>query len=133
MIRRPPRSTLFPYTTLFRSRVGARAECPDELADSRHELDHMPVAQDRLELADIRLEAVAETRLDRLARDSGGGQNVPDDERVGLAAEVVDVERAGGPRGPLECLPEGRASPAARDQPRASDAEQEEPHVSAQR
>src|SRR2546427_6594669 len=25
MIRRPPRSTLFPYTTLFRSRNGARA------------------------------------------------------------------------------------------------------------
>src|SRR3990167_8333823 len=25
MIRRPPRSTLFPYTTLFRSRVGKRA------------------------------------------------------------------------------------------------------------
>src|SRR2546426_3288306 len=28
MIRRPPRSTLFPYTTLFRSR-GARARAPD--------------------------------------------------------------------------------------------------------
>src|SRR3712207_7850955 len=26
MIRRPPRSTLFPYTTLFRSLVGARAD-----------------------------------------------------------------------------------------------------------
>src|SRR3712207_8011018 len=26
MIRRPPRSTLFPYMTLFRSRVAARAE-----------------------------------------------------------------------------------------------------------
>src|SRR2546422_5349140 len=26
MIRRPPRSTLFPYTTLFRSSSGARAE-----------------------------------------------------------------------------------------------------------
>src|SRR3712207_8691988 len=25
MIRRPPRSTLFPYTTLFRSRAGRRA------------------------------------------------------------------------------------------------------------
>src|SRR5256885_7471822 len=25
MIRRPPRSTLFPYTTLFRSRLGAAA------------------------------------------------------------------------------------------------------------
>src|SRR3712207_7513491 len=26
MIRRPPRSTLFPYTTLFRSRPGPRAQ-----------------------------------------------------------------------------------------------------------
>src|SRR5258708_22259012 len=26
MIRRPPRSTLFPYTTLFRSRLGQRQE-----------------------------------------------------------------------------------------------------------
>src|SRR5258708_27859983 len=26
MIRRPPRSTLFPYTTLFRSRLGSLAE-----------------------------------------------------------------------------------------------------------
>src|SRR5438874_4589117 len=28
MIRRPPRSTLFPYTTLFRSRSAARPEPP---------------------------------------------------------------------------------------------------------
>src|SRR2546422_1797087 len=28
MIRRPPRSTLFPYTTLFRSRCQARADAP---------------------------------------------------------------------------------------------------------
>src|SRR2546430_5034474 len=28
MIRRPPRSTLFPYTTLFRSVVGPQAHCP---------------------------------------------------------------------------------------------------------
>src|SRR2546422_5840774 len=27
MIRRPPRSTLFPYTTLFRSHVGSRPPC----------------------------------------------------------------------------------------------------------
>src|SRR2546426_2705431 len=27
MIRRPPRSTLFPYTTLFRSRVRAETPC----------------------------------------------------------------------------------------------------------
>src|SRR2546422_7376718 len=32
MIRRPPRSTLFPYTTLFRSRVGKRlAQAPDRV------------------------------------------------------------------------------------------------------
>src|SRR2546430_9144970 len=30
MIRRPPRSTLFPYTTLFRSRVGDGPEAPGE-------------------------------------------------------------------------------------------------------
>src|SRR5689334_24563168 len=29
MIRRPPRSTLFPYTTLFRSRLGAAARPRD--------------------------------------------------------------------------------------------------------
>src|SRR2546430_7280886 len=28
MIRRPPRSTLFPYTTLFRSRAGPQAQAP---------------------------------------------------------------------------------------------------------
>src|SRR5438309_8722338 len=32
MIRRPPRSTLFPYTTLFRSRP--HADDPDRLADA---------------------------------------------------------------------------------------------------
>src|SRR3712207_7941803 len=30
MIRRPPRSTLFPYTTLFRSGVAARSHVPNE-------------------------------------------------------------------------------------------------------
>src|SRR3712207_6857959 len=39
MIRRPPRSTLFPYTTLFRSAAGgAREDAPgDEHADARRE------------------------------------------------------------------------------------------------
>src|SRR2546422_2814358 len=30
MIRRPPRSTLFPYTTLFRSRKGLQPKLPPE-------------------------------------------------------------------------------------------------------
>src|SRR3712207_7742025 len=33
MIRRPPRSTLFPYTTLFRSRATRAAEVQDEHPD----------------------------------------------------------------------------------------------------
>src|SRR3712207_7886478 len=43
MIRRPPRSTLFPYTTLFRSALGRRGEVRpraraqrDRLADVEH-------------------------------------------------------------------------------------------------
>src|SRR5258708_14150492 len=45
MIRRPPRSTLFPYTTLFRSKLQARAErCTfhlwDSLQDPLHAAQH---------------------------------------------------------------------------------------------
>src|SRR5256886_4212987 len=36
MIRRPPRSTLFPYTTLFRSRAGTAARS----ADTHHAAHH---------------------------------------------------------------------------------------------
>src|SRR3989449_7209986 len=37
MIRRPPRSTLFPYTTLFRSRVLAREPDRRSLGEERRE------------------------------------------------------------------------------------------------
>src|SRR2546423_9694265 len=33
MIRRPPRSTLFPYTTLFRSILAGRIDWPEETED----------------------------------------------------------------------------------------------------
>src|SRR3712207_7717344 len=66
MIRRPPRSTLFPYTTLFRSR-GAREELPrrdpgrgeagfghrggreehDDVPPRQHRLAHRPNRKDR--------------------------------------------------------------------------------------
>src|SRR2546426_8156902 len=35
MIRRPPRSTLFPYTTLFRSRSARRDRAGHEVAEAR--------------------------------------------------------------------------------------------------
>src|SRR2546421_9625917 len=41
MIRRPPRSTLFPYTTLFRSRCpGLGHDHGDERRQERHRVDH---------------------------------------------------------------------------------------------
>src|SRR5260221_6825790 len=45
MIRRPPRSTLFPYTTLFRSQAERGGERPRErrLADTRQILDDVLV------------------------------------------------------------------------------------------
>src|SRR3712207_7130188 len=44
MIRRPPRSTLFPYTTLFRSHVGRRPE-----VTSRERPRRRPGVGDRLD------------------------------------------------------------------------------------
>src|SRR3712207_8893297 len=45
MIRRPPRSTLFPYTTLFRSKVVSKAE--GRLAAGGRE-DLLPAETDRI-------------------------------------------------------------------------------------
>src|SRR3712207_7910596 len=45
MIRRPPRSTLFPYTTLFRSAVAVVGEALDEDGDPA---GGVPLVHDRL-------------------------------------------------------------------------------------
>src|SRR3712207_6902742 len=67
MIRRPPRSTLFPYTTLFRSvrvvrrrtverdlelagqilEIGVAQEVPHERVDRRTRVDHLGGVEDR--------------------------------------------------------------------------------------
>src|SRR3712207_8148613 len=51
MIRRPPRSTLFPYTTLFRSAPLARGRPPDQLPRAKDEgsQGHRSVAPARQE------------------------------------------------------------------------------------
>src|SRR2546429_1545797 len=52
MIRRPPRSTLFPYTTLFRSREDAvdadRREQERDRAEDREHPSKQPVLPERL-------------------------------------------------------------------------------------
>src|SRR3989440_7548575 len=50
MIRRPPRSTLFPYTTLFRS----RGDAPDEKLENRHRPDAEHLAEHQLKRTERR-------------------------------------------------------------------------------
>src|SRR3712207_8874743 len=60
MIRRPPRSTLFPYTTLFRSGQGAQDEAQGQRARVAHE--------------DLRgVEVVAQEAQGGAAHDGGDG------------------------------------------------------------
>src|SRR3712207_7480412 len=60
MIRRPPRSTLFPYTTLFRSVGGALAPY-DALALGAQSLDLVPLLLPiHLELLDLLLDLAPE-------------------------------------------------------------------------
>src|SRR5258708_29606134 len=65
MIRRPPRSTLFPYTTLFRSalvRLGAREDKEEGLAALRRELKHVN-AWGRCRAAEVHMLDRKSTRL----------------------------------------------------------------------
>src|SRR5258708_31601107 len=59
MIRRPPRSTLFPYTTLFRSRIAARIPIAVTHQQFRQLVDlefvlwnHAPVRRARAQIQD---------------------------------------------------------------------------------
>src|SRR3989441_4380893 len=99
MIRRPPRSTLFPYTTLFRSRLaGSRhhaeqaAERP--MAENDHGLPGLQAcALDRAEGAGQRL---GERRPRRGERAAKGHDVTPDEtrrQRDGLAIGPVDEEQ----------------------------------------
>src|SRR3712207_9327742 len=62
MIRRPPRSTLFPYTTLFRSGHGANRRSPTSVLKARK---GTPAVRTSPSLA--RAVLVPATRLDRVA------------------------------------------------------------------
>src|SRR5258708_37388843 len=62
MIRRPPRSTLFPYTTLFRSEVFAQIQAGVKLADLCFvtvEHERRPLAR----LADTLLSSLSPARM----------------------------------------------------------------------
>src|SRR3712207_9076109 len=69
MIRRPPRSTLFPYTTLFRSRHFDYANAVDDLLVA---IDQVELARigDRLDVLRVVARPVALVRRERADRKS---------------------------------------------------------------
>src|SRR2546430_9699741 len=90
MIRRPPRSTLFPYTTLFRSAL-ARAGAVAEGLSLLRLVEHVPDRPRRVGRGDHRVVAVDQVvvrslhsgDLQKLAGDEGA-------ERGGLKAAQQD-------------------------------------------
>src|SRR2546426_9994248 len=98
MIRRPPRSTLFPYTTLFRSQARAQEE---------REQSPVPQVVDALE------KGFQSGFVDRLGR--APGQARPADQKYGVGklavapqAPVVEISREHGQAaGNARSLPPG--------------------------
>ena len=64
MIRRPPRSTLFPYTTLFRSRFDEKAADTRELTEGRDDGSHGAIVLDGFGFEELSRDEV-QWRLDR--------------------------------------------------------------------
>src|SRR3712207_7589417 len=86
MIRRPPRSTLFPYTTLFRSRAVAREHLlrePPGVDDD--------VRDDRADVLGDRLHVLADREADGLAR---LGHHVRDRKSTRLNSSHANISYA---------------------------------------
>src|SRR3712207_136609 len=84
MIRRPPRSTLFPYTTLFRSRADARPEQAQVVVDLRDRADR------RARVARRRLLVDGDRRRQALDRVDVGLVHLLE-ELAGVGRERLDV------------------------------------------
>src|SRR5687767_6393557 len=93
MIRRPPRSTLFPYTTLFRSEAkpapGA-LELQAAVARAREEQGHEPRPLGRFTLARAVPELEAEGDLELAEREAKAERRPGVDQR---GVGVVDLDR----------------------------------------
>src|SRR5256885_17082401 len=99
MIRRPPRSTLFPYTTLFRSegelRAGGDAELLVHEIHARHHLGHrMLDLKARVHLEEIEVALGVHEELDGARVDVAGGAREP----AGRLAHAPPQARVHDPR-----------------------------------
>src|SRR2546422_10996842 len=91
MIRRPPRSTLFPYTTLFRSRLDLARQRADQVdAGDREQLRHLLKADLELAARDQLADEYARRRLGELRLE------LPGDSEALEQARQIDAARSAG-------------------------------------
>src|SRR3712207_8323864 len=83
MIRRPPRSTLFPYTTLFRSGHG-RSSQPWDGNDMDHYADDLAELIEKLDLRDVTL----------VGHSTGGGEVTRDRKSTRLNSSHANISYA---------------------------------------
>src|ERR1041385_9541887 len=99
MIRRPPRSTLFPYTTLFRS--GADPRQPQQIEDPRRviltQLLEGPARPGVVDLADLGRQLVANARHLRqgLSRGAQRREGVPGRAELAFRVAVGELRSTG--------------------------------------
>src|SRR3989449_6584154 len=93
MIRRPPRSTLFPYTTLFRSLLGADAARAQgvELGEERLGIEHDAVTHDAHGALDDAGGDLVQHELPRAGIDgvTGVGAALIADDEIGALGEHI--------------------------------------------
>src|SRR2546430_14121724 len=99
MIRRPPRSTLFPYTTLFRSRGGLVEDedrgTPDGRTGDRDPLA-LPVGERHAALPDHGVVSLRQRLDERMGVGEAGGGLDPPPRRAGRAARGAFPDPRGG-------------------------------------
>src|SRR5256884_9963225 len=98
MIRRPPRSTLFPYTTLFRSMIDVNFPNYMEVI-SRDNDRHVMVDRERLLSTIRRISLVANERTRAVRFDFAPGKLTVSstNPELGDARETVPIDYAGNP------------------------------------
>src|SRR5438874_12006293 len=89
MIRRPPRSTLFPYTTLFRSRIAGKSL---KYGPERERLNNVPGA--RLRITSLRADARPGIEFMEYLSPRDGRPALPDERANELIAQQPVTARA---------------------------------------
>src|SRR3989475_12381995 len=74
MIRRPPRSTLFPYTTLFRSTLSTRVFRPSATVPSARMFQPPPVRKKLSPIVEVDSAATVRARFSNVIRPRSGDQ-----------------------------------------------------------